>query len=452
MATKMPYASVLLLSALLLGSYHVVTASPPMMTAGDGRDAPHQVESSSPLPSFDTFLQQFDRDYRHDPVEYNVRKQIYERNVRTIESHNNRLSNVYRMDVNEFADRLIPDELHLGYDKYVSRRYSSRPNNIERGEGGGGGGGGGFAAQQRRLDDDDAIAATTRQLEDAMGHPMRPVHELPPAVDWRRSGVTTPVKNQGMCGSCWAFASATTLESHVALQTGVLFELSPQQLVSCAPNQQHCGGFGGCGGATAEIAYDLVMDKGIVSEFEFGYQDGHGGIVNCTVANQSKQDKDGKSYYSGAVAGIMGYVTLPANNYTILMNTVAILGPVAVSVACMPWVFYKTGVFDAPLSNGTNTDLDHLVVLEGYGTDQDTGLDFWLVRNSWGPRWGESGYIRLLRHSAKTTPCGIDESPQDGTACTLDPDGNEIVPAPQEICGNSGILSDSVIPLGGYLL
>jgi cathepsin L len=134
------------------------------------------------------------------------------------------------------------------------------------------------------------------------------------------------------------------------------------------------------------------------------------------------------------------------------MNTVARLGPVAVSVACMPWVFYQQGVFDAPLTPGANTDLDHLVVLEGYGTDSETGADFWLVRNSWGPRWGENGYIRLLRHSVETTPCGIDETPQDGTACTLDPDGNEIVPDPQEICGTSGILTDSVIPLGGFLL
>jgi cathepsin L len=279
------------LSALLLIGPYAVTASPPMMmTLGGGGGGAHEESSLSNLPSFDEFLQRFDRAYAADPVEYNVRKQIYEHNTRMIESHNNRPSGgtggrriSYRLEVNEFADRIIPDELHLGYDKYVSSRYRSRNNGRE--------GRGGIAAQQRRLEDDiiDDTIAVTRQLEDAMGHPMVPVDELPPSVDWRQSGVTTPVKSQGMCGSCWAFASVTALESHVALQTGVLYELSPQQLVSCAPNQQHCGGGGGCGGATAEIAYDLVADKGIVTEWDFGYQDGYGGIVNCSVVSRRKR-------------------------------------------------------------------------------------------------------------------------------------------------------------------
>jgi cathepsin L len=133
------------------------------------------------------------------------------------------------------------------------------------------------------------------------------------------------------------------------------------------------------------------------------------------------------------------------------MNAVAKLGPVAVSVACSPWHLYQSGVFYSPLSaGGKATDLNHLVVLEGYGTDEETGEDYWIVRNSWGPRWGERGYIRLKR--VGESECGVDETPSDGTACTLDPDGNPIDPEPQTICGNSGILFDSAIPLGGYLL
>lgn len=413
----------ILVFSLLLSLLHKVETSPPMMTQGtDGDD-----EISFSL-SFDDFLIQFRRSYTN-PLEYNHRKQIYERNLRYIESHNRKNHKKYRLAVNEFADRIIPDEVHRGYDKYASTHYD------------------GTASQRRRLED------ATKQLEHAMGGPMDPVEELPPFVDWRQHfSVTTPVKSQGMCGSCWAFASVTALESHIALQTSVLYELSPQEFVSCASNEKQCGGQGGCSGATAEIAYELVKERGIVSEWEFGYQDSHGAPVNCTVSKHTKETDDGKKYYSGAVAGITGYVTLPSNNYTVLMNTVAKLGPVAVSVACEPWIFYQRGVFDAPLSTGKNTDLDHLVVLEGYGTDQDTGEHYWLVRNSWGPKWGENGYIRLLRHSAETTPCGMDETPQDGTACTLDPDGNEIVPEPQMICGTSGILFDSAIPIGGFLV
>merc|ERR1711937_262474 len=138
-------------------------------------------------------------------------------------------------------------------------------------------------------------------------------------------------------------------------------------------------------------------------------------------------------------------------------NAVAKLGPIAVSVACMPWRFYKSGVFFEPLdTDGSATDVDHLVVLEGYGTDHGTGEDYWLVRNSWGPLWGECGYVRLLRRDPSTLDdpeddCGMDTTPGDGVACYYDEDGNEITPEPQKICGTSGILFDSTIPKGGAL-
>ena len=97
------------------------------------------------------------------------------------------------------------------------------------------------------------------------------------------------------------------------------------------------------------------------------------------------------------------------------------------------------------------------MVLEGYGTDEGTGEDYWLVRNSWSPNWGEDGYIRLLRvDPAKLDDpeqdCGMDTTPADGAACTKDETGHDIIPPPAKICGNSGILYDSVIPVGGYLL
>jgi cathepsin L len=100
---------------------------------------------------------------------------------------------------------------------------------------------------------------------------------------------------------------------------------------------------------------------------------------------------------------------------------------------------------------------DHLVVLEGYGTDETTGEDFWLIRNSWGPLWGEHGYIRLLRLDPSTledpdADCGIDVTPADGVACTKDDSDNEIAPPAAKICGNSGILYDTSIPLGAHLV
>ena len=418
--------------------------------------------------TFEQLLSDFGRSY-YDPIEYKARENIFYTNMRTIVQHNQLQTQLqqepiestlsssssssfrgnYWMGINEFTDRQA-NELHRGYDKYqitILRTTSVAAT-----------------TQQRHLIHSHPHPPIkendTKLLEERLGITMEHVTELPMSVDWRIHGVTTPVKSQGQCGSCWAFASTAVLESHIALQTGYLYDLSPQELVSCATNPHHCGGKGGCTGATAEIAFDLVQQYGIVQEWQFGYQDSAGQIINCSLTtNEAAPSKDtNRTYFHGAVASISDYMVLPSNNYTVLMNIVAKHGPVAVSVACMPWHLYQSGIFYAPMSSDStiSTDLDHLVVLDGYGTDVDTGEDYWLVRNSWGPRCGEHGYIRLKRHSRNNEEekeCGYDTTPADGTACTFDPTtGKEIVPLPQKICGNSGILFDSAIPVGGYLL
>ena len=115
--------------------------------------------------------------------------------------------------------------------------------------------------------------------------PMRPVSELPPSVDWRSKSVVSPVKDQGGCGSCWAFAATAVIESHVALNSGLLFDLSPQQITSCAPNPDQCGGTGGCTGATCELAFDYVAGTttGILQEFQYSYSSYYGNTGACQV-------------------------------------------------------------------------------------------------------------------------------------------------------------------------
>merc|ERR1712157_270743 len=106
-------------------------------------------------------------------------------------------------------------------------------------------------------------------------------------------------------------------ESHIAIQTDVLFELSTQEMTSCVPNPQQCGGTGGCAGSTSEVAYDWITQYGVVQEWDFGYESYHGQEVNCSLTMNDAM------LYSGAVATISGYVKLPTNNYTVLMNAVA---------------------------------------------------------------------------------------------------------------------------------
>ena len=104
---------------------------------------------------------------------------------------------------------------------------------------------------------------------------------------------------------------------------------------------------------------------------------------------------------SAPKATIDGYVALPTNNYTMLMNAVASVGPVAISVDA-GWGAYEGGIYDG--CNQANPDIDHAVVLVGYG--EENGSKYWLVRNSWSPSWGEKGYIRLARHDDEQELCG----------------------------------------------
>lgn len=244
--------------------------------------------------------------------------------------------------------------------------------------------------------------------------------------------------------------------------------MSVQELVSCVSNPNNCGGGGGCAGSTAELAYDYVSQNGMVDEWQFSYQSFHGEKVNCTLSPSAVQHqkennplgvllRGGSRMHEiqGAVASIAGFSNLPTNQYHTLLAAVALLGPVVINVAASNWGLYHGGIFDD--DKHETRDIDHAVVLEGYGTDQETGQDYWLVRNSWGPMWGEDGYIRLKRVDPKTlddpdADCKMDITPSDGIACTKDDDGSDITPPSVKVCGTSGLLFDGVIPVGGQLV
>jgi cathepsin L len=142
------------------------------------------------------------------------------------------------------------------------------------------------------------------------------------------------------------------------------------------------------------------------------------------------------------VAAISGYNIITSNSYSELMDAIANVGPVGITVDASQWSSYSGGVFDG--CNQENPDLDHGVLLVGYGTDDELG-DYWLVRNSWGPAWGEKGYIRIARTDDEENRCGVDITPADGTGCK---DG----PANVTVCGTCGILYDNSYPTGGALV
>jgi len=246
--------------------------------------------------------------------------------------------------------------------------------------------------------------------------------DVPDSKDWRdEDGVVSDVKDQGGCGSCWAFSAVETLESHLAIATGSSPKLSPQQIVSCSPNPQHCGGTGGCDGSTQPLAFDYTKTAGITTESSYPYRGSTGTCDSSKIKPVAYND---------------GYAQLTTNNYTELVTAAGTKGPIAISIAAsgFKFQFYGGGV----LSNCNDYVMDHAVQLVGYGTD--SGKDYWLVRNSWGS-WGESGYIRMQRYGEGKEPCGTDRSPQDGDACEGDTDA-------RTYCGECGILSASSYPTG----
>jgi len=348
--------------------------------------------------AFGEYVESFGKAYASSR-ELQLRQSLFEERAAQVEAHNSIPGSTWVAGYNDFTDA-TDEELQrlLGFNSRLRGRSDLAMLNF----------------------------ASRKEADEA------PPLVLPDSVDWRLKSpaVVSPVKNQGGCGSCWAFAATEVIESHVALQTGVLLSLSPQQITSCAPNPRHCGGQGGCDGSTAELAFDYVIAAGgladiwhypYLSALEFA-------TLECRNESELPYPK---------AASITGFASLPENDAPALMEAIASKGPIAVSVDASAWWMYASGIFDS--CNKTAPNVNHAVVGIGYGIENNT--KYWLVRNSWGNRFGEDGYIRLRRYDDE--PCGQDPRPQDGFGCEDDEATKQYI-----ACGECGVLSMSNYPTG----
>ncbi|XP_050296911.1 procathepsin L-like [Anthonomus grandis grandis] len=203
---------------------------------------------------------------------------------------------------------------------------------------------------------------------------------VPNNVDWRQVGAVTPVKNQGECASCWAFAAAGALEGHWFRKTSKLEDISEQDLLDCTFKDNT-----GCSGGDIDPAFQYVRKNNgvdIEEQYPVGYEE---------------SDKNGCRHNREGIVKCTGYVDLAKGDEKGLELAVATIGPVAVGIEVVPdFQFYSDGVYFSKDCSQNEGNVNHAMLIVGYGQEPN-GQKYWLVKNSYGTNWGLGGYIKMAK-------------------------------------------------------
>lgn len=220
----------------------------------------------------------------------------------------------------------------------------------------------------------------------------------PESIDWRDHGAVTDVKDQGYCGSCWAFSTVEQIESQWALAGNTLTEFSPQQVVSCDTTDA------GCNGGDTITGFEYVESAGgLATEADYPYTSTSGRTGSCKSFTVSGGNIDGYSYATDACTSRK----CNDQDEDTLIDNVGTTAPASICVDASEWSAYTGGVFDGSCKSGYY-NLDHCVQLIGYsgysGDASDSPDGYYIVRNSWADDWGEDGMIYLAMGS---NACGV---------------------------------------------
>lgn len=279
---------------------------------------------------FQAFLKEFGKSYT-TIEEYTARFQVFKANYERIESFSVKATTLHSYGITQFMD-LTKQEFR---NKYLTLKVS--------------------------LLDQLKNSATPFESQNLTA---------PTSVDWRSAGAVGPVKNQGECGSCWAFSTTANLEGLYYIRNKQSVVLSEQSLVDCDRVDS------GCNGGLMENSLTFVKNNGIASSSSYPYR---GYEQTC------------KSFTP--VMKVRGYKFAPSKSEEDIKNMLAQTGPLSIAVNAEPFQYYYGGILDLDSYDCDPDGLNHGVAIVGYGSEN--GVEYWIVRNSWGRSWGENGYIRL---------------------------------------------------------
>jgi hypothetical protein len=211
-------------------------------------------------------------------------------------------------------------------------------------------------------------------------------------LDWRTKSVVSSVKNQLKCGCCYAFATATIMETLYAMKTNsqTVIDLSPQQIADCSSN-----GNNGCVGGNFPPSVRYLSEQGgkIATEASYPYA---GKKQSCRTDNLDQ-----------ITLGNIEYGSIPEGDEGKLVEALTNHGPIFIGLDAdsRHFMFYKSGVLKIKNCPARRQDMDHAMVIVGYGYDSGVQTPYWIIKNSWGTRWGEHGYLRLAKDSGNM--CGV---------------------------------------------
>ena len=286
---------------------------------------------------FQKFLIKYNKKY-NTIAEYFLRYNVFKKNLKRFSE--NKAS--YKMGINQFTD-LTPTEFRKGYlnlDMKLVNKINYKKTSVNS------------------------------------------KNEAPETWNWVDQGVFGPVKDQGFCGSCWAFSAMGNIEALNAMKTKEYVALSEQQLVDCDTEYDQ-----GCNGGLMEYAFAYLVEKGCMTEKDYPYV----GYDDTCHYDESK-----------VFLRIDSWLMLDTQDENEIKEFLYTNGPLAIAINADPFQYYTGGIIDEDEWSCDPEGLNHGVVLVGYGNE--SGVDYWIIRNSWGDYWGEDGYVRVAR--GKGT-CGV---------------------------------------------